>query len=142
MIDTAPDSAWKVHKKNPDRTFYSLGDGFVVAYHKRITDPSEFALDVLDLVTHRRRAARLWNALAAIPLAVSPGRGRLLLHVVNYGSPIDADVQARVHGHFPRALLHAPGLEKPSVLKVSKRGTMSEVFLPELNRVATIEFLR
>ena len=31
-----------------------------------IADPSEFALDVIDIITHKRRAVRTWNAPAVI----------------------------------------------------------------------------
>jgi len=140
VIDSKPDPSWREHKKDKDRTFYSMGKGFVVAYHEKTVDPSEYALDVIDLVTHRRRAARTWNALASILLATA-GRepSQLLLHVINYGSPVEAEVQARVQGKYRKAMLREPG-KAPSELKLFYRGTMTEIYLPNLTRIATVEF--
>ena len=78
--------------------------GQVVAYKRPVADPSEFALDVIDIITHRKRAVRTWNAPAVIALAT----GEKLVHLVNYGSPIDMDVQTRVQGHFTKATLMRP----------------------------------
>jgi hypothetical protein len=140
VVDSKPEAAWKVARKDEDRTFYSLGKGQVVAYHKRIADPSEFALDVIDLLTHRRRAARLWNAPSAIPLAtVGASPRETLLHIVNYGGIGRREVQARVQGRFNRATLLAPGKD-PADLKVYHRAQTSEVFPPELGRITTIHF--
>ncbi|MBM3725986.1 MAG: hypothetical protein FJW40_11245 [Acidobacteria bacterium] len=147
VIDTPPQASWpqavgKVARQDKDRTFYTVGRGQVVAYHKRIADPSEFALDVIDLATYRRRAARIWNALAAIPLLTEGRRpGECVLHVINYGSPVEREaVQARVQGHFGRATLLRPGA-KPAELKTYRRGSMTEIFLPGLARLAMVEFV-
>jgi hypothetical protein len=142
VIDSKPDPSWPVLKKNEDRTFYSLGKGQVVAYHEAIGDPSEFGLDLIDLVTHRRRPARMWNALASIPLAtLSPNPRALLLNAINYGSPVDAEVPARVLGSYTSARLLRPG-HTAAPIKVAKRGLMTEVALPRLDHLAVIEFLR
>ncbi|MBL8215443.1 MAG: hypothetical protein JNK87_32280 [Bryobacterales bacterium] len=141
VIDSKPDASWREHKKDKDRTFYSLGKGFVVAYHEKAADPSEYALDLIDLVTHRRRAARTWNSLSSVLLATQGTRpGQLLLHVTNYGSPTDNEVQARVQGRYRKAVVREPGAQ-PAELKLFYRGTMTEIYLPHLNRVATVEFL-
>ena len=124
------------------KAFFTVGKGQVVAYHETIGDPSEFGLDLIDLVTHRRRPARMWNALASIPLAtLSPNPRALLLHAINYGSPVDAEVPARVLGSYASARLLRPG-HAAAPMKVSKRGLMSEVALPRLDHLAVIEFLR
>lgn len=133
VVDARPDPSWKLTRKDADRDFYSLGRGQVVAYHKRIADPSEFALDVIDLVGHRSRAARLWNAPAAVLLATSGG----LLHIINYGSPVE-ELQARVQGHFTRATLLRPDAA-PQPLKIFRRGSTTEVFLP-VTRLAVVRF--
>ena len=150
VVDTPGDGAWwrvaglKPFRKQEDRDFYSLGRGQVVAYKEPIADPSEFAFDVIDVVTQKRRAARLWNAPSIIALATaapasSSARGGVLLHALNYGSPIRSDLQARVQGVFAKATLLRPD-GPPIPLKPAKRGTTTEVFLPELRRVGTVVF--
>ncbi len=135
VIDSAPQANGKVVKKDTDRTIYSVGKGQVVAYHETISDPSEFALDCIDLLTHRRRAARLWNASSAIPLATS---GRLL-HIIQYGGPITNEIQARMQGIYNRATLLRPEAP-PLPLKVYRRGTTTEVFPSAIRRLAVVQF--
>ncbi|MFN9266854.1 MAG: hypothetical protein ACK6DY_25630 [Acidobacteriota bacterium] len=135
VIDSAPVAGWQRIKEDLDRTVYGVGRGQVVAYHKRVQDPSEFALDCIDLVTHKRRATRLWNAPAAIPLATAGG----LLHVIQYGSPIEVEIQARVQGVYRSATLLRPE-GPPLPLKLYRRGTMSEVFPPSIQRLGVVQF--
>lgn len=134
VIDLAPPKA-AIEREDTDRTIYRHGKGRIVAYHKRIQDPSEFALDCIDLLTHRRRAARLWNAPAAIPLATAGG----LLHIVQYGGPIEGELQARVRGNYSRATLLRPEAP-PKSLPVFRRGEMTEVFPHGIRRVAVVKF--
>jgi hypothetical protein len=127
-------------REETDRLFYRLGKGTLVAYRRPIVDPSEFAMDVIDLITHRRRATRLWNALSAIPLATEGERaGEALLHVVNYGSAAKEEIQAHIQGHFSKALLLSPE-KAPLVLKTARRGPSTEVFLPTMERLAVVRF--
>jgi hypothetical protein len=129
-----------VIREEADRVFCRMGKGTVVAYRRPIVDPSEFAMDVIDLITHRRRATRLWNALSAIPLATEGERkGEALLHVVNYGSPAREEIQAHIQGHFSKAMLLSPE-KAPVALKTVRRGPSTEVFLPTLERVAVVRF--
>ena len=147
IADAAGDNAWwrgprlKLVKRQEDREFYALGRGQVVAYREAISDPYEFAFDVIDIVTQKRRAARLWNAPSAIALATSspPGanRGRALLHLINYGSRLEGEVLVAVQGSYSRATLLRP--EGPAqLLSTARRETATEVTLPELERVGTI----
>ncbi len=62
-----------------------------------------------------------------------------MAHLVNYGSPIDVDIQARVQGHFSKATLLRPDGE-PVVLKTAKRGSSTEVEVPELRRLGVLVF--
>jgi hypothetical protein len=136
---------WKVAGLKPlrsekDREFFGLGKGQVVAYARPIADPSEFALDVIDIITHKKRAARLWNAPSVIALATaSPKAGERLLHLVNYGAPVTMDVQARVQGHYAKATLIRPDAD-PLPLDAAKRGSMTEVQVPALKRLGVIVF--
>ena len=132
-----PAADWKKLKSQEDRDFYGLGKGQVVVYRDSIDDPSEFALDVIDIITHKQRAIRLWNALAVIPLATQGEAGGALLHLVNYGSPLDIDFPARVRGDYTKAELLRPEAA-PLPLKTAKRGPSTEVVVPELRRVATV----
>ena len=137
---------WKPHvgkliKSEPDRDFYSTRSGQLVAYKELISDPSEFALDVIDLVTHKKRAVRMWNAPAIIAVATeSPRKGERLVHLVNYGSAIDSDVQLRVQGRYRKATLMRPEAA-PQDLQTAARGTTTEVQVPALGRVATLVFV-
>ena len=131
---------WKRVKQEPDRDFFEIGSGRVAAYHKRIADPSEFALDMIDLVGHRRRTARLWNAQSAVVFSTAgPAPGQALLHIVNYGATQNEEIQARIDGHFKQATLLRPEAA-PVSLKTQPRGLATEVFLPRLERVAVIQF--
>jgi hypothetical protein len=139
IVTTSPTGLTEV-RADKDRVVYSLGKGQVIAYKRPIADPSEFALDVIDIVTHKKRAARLWNAPSVIALATeSPRPGERLLHLINYGSPIDTDVQARVQGHYSKATLLRPNGD-PKPLQTAKRGTMTEVQVPELSRLGVVVF--
>ncbi len=147
IVDAPGDDAWwrgpqlKLVKRQEDREFYSLGRGQVVAYREAISDPYNFAFDVIDIVTQKRRAARLWNAPTAIALATSSpagaNRGRALLHLINYGSRLDGEVLVAVQGSYSRATLLRP--EGPAQsLPTARRETATEVTLPELERVGTL----
>ena len=126
-------------RQEDDREVFSLGKGQVVAYRKRIAEPSEFALDVIDLVTHRQRPLRLWNAPAIIGVATQGVRTGIILTLLNYGVNVPEDIQAHVLGTYTRALLHSPGTA-PTLLKTAKRAAMTEVFIPKLERACAIEF--
>ncbi|HUQ91939.1 MAG TPA: hypothetical protein VM120_09670 [Bryobacteraceae bacterium] len=130
----------KTIRSEKDREFYSLAKGQLVAYRRPISDPSEFALDVIDIITHKNRAVRLWNGPSVIALATaSPQPAQRLVHLVNYGSPIDTDVQVRVQGHFAKAALLRPDASELT-LPTAKRGTMTEVQVPALKRLGILKF--
>jgi len=147
IVDAPGENAWwrdprlKLVRRQEDREFYSLGRGQVVAYREAISDPYNFAFDVIDLVTQSRRPARLWNAPSAIALATSapPGAnlGRALLHLINYGSRLEGEVLVAVQGSYSRATLLRPE-GKARSLPTARRGTTTEVTLPELGRVGTL----
>lgn len=133
------DPAAKSLKVDEDREIFSLGKGQVVAYKKRIADPSEFALDVIDLVTHRQRALRLWNANTIVGVATEGKTAGAIVNLINYGTNVPEEVQVQVHGNFTKALMHSPGAT-PTALKAAKRAAKTEVFVPKLERCCTIEF--
>ncbi len=147
IVDAPGDNAWwrgpqlKLVKRQEDREFYSLGRGQVVAYREAISDAYNFAFDLIDIVTQKRRAARLWNAPSAIALATSspPGanRGRALLHLINYGSRLEGEVLVAVQGSYSRAMLLRPGGPAQS-LPTARRETATEVTLPGLERLAVV----
>ncbi len=141
VLDSPAPPQARLRKQEADRAFYSLGKGTVVTYNKRVVDPSEFALDVIDLVTHKRRPCRIWNAPSAIATAtVAANQQQAILRVVNYGVPLpDAEIQAHVQGQFSRAELLSPG-GQPQQLTTARRGTSTEVFLTKLDRLAVIVF--
>lgn len=149
VVDDLTENAWWRRggpvrvKTQEDREFYSLGKGQVVAYHQ-VDDPGELALDVVDLVTQARRPTRLWNAQGGIALATSgpssgPVRGRALLQVVNYSRPVDEPVLARIEGNYTRASVLRPD-HPPLEVRVAKRGTQSEVAIPEMACLAVVVF--
>jgi hypothetical protein len=140
VTTVAPPAGLKEVRSEQDRTIYSLGKGQVVAYKRMIADPSEFALDVIDVVTHKNRAVRMWNAPSVIALATaSPKAGERLVHLINYGSPIDMEVQTRVQGHYANAMLLRPDAD-PLKLPAAKRGSTTEVQVPELKRLGVVVF--
>lgn len=144
VVDAPGDKAWwrvpgmKAVQEQSDRIFYALGKGRVVAYNDPVADPSEFALDVLDLVTYRHRPVRAWNAGTVVYTASRRGT-QSIATLMNYGRQRIYDVQLRVRGNFKTATLHAPGApEKP--LEAKRREAMTEVFLPELGRMGVVVF--
>jgi hypothetical protein len=151
VITDAPakDGWWRVDglaelEKQDDRVFYRLGEGRLVAYHRRIADPSEFALDVIDIVTHRRRALRMWNAPAVIGRALEGPRSGpfacdAVVTAVNYGDDRDRETLTRVLGHYEKALLLRPEAE-PAELETRRRGVTTEVTLPGFQRAAAVLF--
>ena len=140
LVTTSAPGGLKQIRGDEERAFYAIGKGQVVGYKTAIADPSEFALDVIDIVTHKQRAVRLWNAPTVIALATaSPKRGERLMHLVNYGSPINVEVQARVQGIYNGATLLRPDAD-PVPLTTAKRGTTTEVQVPEIRRLAVVAF--
>ncbi len=130
----------KLVRSEADRDFYSLGRGQVVAYQRPVNDPSEFALDVIDIVAHRNRAVRLWNAPAVVALAAKGAApGQAIMHLVNYGSPVDSEIQARIQGSYRKGQLIRPE-GAPIELKPAGRGTTTEVMVPELRRLGVVVF--
>jgi hypothetical protein len=140
VVDGSGDRAWwrapglKPLRGDPERDYFLLGKGQVVAYKEPVADPSELALDMIDYVKQERRAARVFNCNAAVIMA-----GSAVLYVVNYGRAQDQPVLARIQGRFSKATLHRPEAPPESV-KVSRRGSSSEATLPGLERVAAVTF--
>ena len=58
---------------------------------------------------------------------------------MNYGKPIDSDIQVRAQGQYNRATMLRPD-GSPIPLKPAKRGAMTEVFIPELKRLGVLIF--
>jgi hypothetical protein len=134
-----PQAWWRVAglrhlREDPDRDYYSLGKGQVVAYKEPVVDPSDLALDMIDYVTQNRRAARVFNCNSAVVMA-----GRAVLYIINYGRPQDLPVLARIQGAFTKATLLRPEAA-PQTVKLSRRGSSSEATLPGLERVAAVVF--
>jgi hypothetical protein len=139
VVDAPAEGAWwrvaemSGAREQEDRVFHKLGRGQVVAYRQPVEDPSEFAFDVIDLATHARRAVRLFAAGAVFALVAGE---RLAL--VNYGAPQNREIVVHVHGHHSRAVLERP--EDASIeLKASRRGPVTELRVPSIERVATVE---
>ncbi len=145
MVIAAGKPAWwlapeaRKTRADQDRDFYSLGQGQVVAYRQPIADPSEFALDVIDLTGVRRRDVRVWNAGAVVGLA-SAGEPPWL-HLLNYDAPRDDEFPARVEGIFAGALLYEPGAAGPRRLKAVARGSSTEITVERLGRLGSIELI-
>jgi hypothetical protein len=121
-------------RSDEDRDHYTLGKGRVVVYREPIADPSEFALDVIDLLGVRTRDLRLWNAGAVIGMATGAGP-RAWIHLVNYGDSIEG-FPVRIEGLFRSATLHDPGASRP--LPAAKRGPTTEITVDRLNRLGVI----
>jgi hypothetical protein len=140
VVDAPGEQAWwrvpglKLVREDQERRFYALGKGQIVAYKDPVVDPSELALDMIDYITQKRRAARVFNCNAAVAMA-----GESVLYIVNYGRPQDLPVLARIQGSFTKATLLRPEAP-PASVKVSRRGTSSEATLPGLERVAAVVF--
>jgi hypothetical protein len=141
VVDGSEKPWWKASQLQPlreeeDRWFFRLGAGTVVAYKDAVEDPSEFAFDAIDLLTHRRRAVRIWNAPTVIATAFDAPRTMI---AINYGARRGMEIQARVQGVWATARLLRPEAE-PVTLKAVRRGETTEVFLPELRRLGVVEF--
>ncbi len=135
-------SELKVEREQEDRTFYRLGRGKVVAYKKQSDDPSDFALDVIDLATHAQRAVRLWFAPGIIgSLTVGPKtgplRGKAVLRALNYGRPMRWELLMYAYGNYQNAMLYRPEGD-PVPVKTAKRLTCTELLLPQLGRIGAV----
>jgi hypothetical protein len=147
VVDGHDQPAWwrtpelKLVRSDADRNYYALGKGQVVAYKADIEDPGMIALDLIDLLTQKRRPARIWNCNAGLVMATSApaGAGSALLQVINYSRPSEPPVLARIHGAYRQATLLRPEAA-PLELKVSPRAGGSEVEIPGLERVAVVVF--
>jgi len=144
VSDAYGDGAWwrtpGLHPERAfeDREFHSLAKGRIVAYKQPVSDPGDFAMDVLDLAGERR-PVRIWDVSAAVA-AVSRGeRNRAVLRVVNYGSPARQAIMVHVHGTYRSATLLRPESE-PLSLATCRRGEDTEIMLPALRRVAVVKF--
>jgi hypothetical protein len=150
VADEPGEKAWwrvpgmKLLNSYADREVYSSGKGRIVAYREPVSDPGEFALDLIDYATQKRRPARTWNSQGGLVLATAapktgPVTGTAALHVINYSQPTEQPILVSIQGNFSSATVLRP--EAQSVpLKISPRGTASEVALPGLGRVATVVF--
>lgn len=125
-------------RSDRDRDHFSLGNGRIVAYHDPILDPSEFALDVVDLIGVQTRDVRLWNAPTVVGSAFQAGRSAAQVHLVNYDTPLDQGFPTRVDGVFRRATVYEPDGEVRS-LKAVKRGEATEIWVDRIGRFALIE---
>ena len=125
-------------RSDRDRDHFSLGNGRIVAYHDPILDPSEFALDVIDLIGVQTRDVRLWNAPTVVGSTFEAGRTAAQVHLVNYDAPLDQGFPTRVDGVFRRATVYEPdGQVRP--LKAVKRGEATEIWVDRIGRFALIE---
>jgi hypothetical protein len=144
VVDARGESPWwrtaglKETKVQADRTFYTLGKGTVVAYTKAIANPSEFALDAIDLATYRNRSIRAWGAGTVVYTASRRG-SESIATLMNYGRSKIYDLQMRIRGRYTTAVLHTPEAE-PKTLEARGRETMTEAFLPELGRMGVVVF--
>jgi len=143
VVDAPAEKAWwrvpglSVVREEEDRVIHKLGKGQVVAYRKTVEDPSEFALDVNDFVTHKKRALRMFRAPSVLGLVTQAKAGEAMVLLVNYGSPQRRDFTIHVQGLFPRVRVEHP--ESASVdLKPMRRGSVTEIHIPDIERVAVI----
>ena len=137
-------SALKPVQSDPDRDFYALGRGRLIAYKARITDPGDVALDLIDFITQKRRTVRIWNcgagqARAAFLPAGAAIPGKAVLHLVNYSRPAEMPVLARIQGEYSKATALGPDLD-PTPVPVARRGSGSEVTLPRVGRAVSVVF--
>ncbi len=138
---------WRVpelalERDEPDRETYRLGRGKVIAYKQTISDPSDFALDVIDLVTQAKRAVRTWYAGTIIPTFSCDPNLRdapAVLSIINYGGPLEYELLFYVQGHYERAVLLRPEAERLE-LKTARRGAATEITVPELRRGGMVLF--
>lgn len=150
VADEPGERAWwripglKLLRSYEDREVFAAELGQIIAYKEPVSDPGECALDLIDFAGRDYRPARLYNAQAAVAMAVlGPREGPLAagaaLHLVNYGQPQGFPVLARIHGHYERATLLRPEAD-PAEVRVARRGAASEVAIPQLRRAATVLF--
>jgi hypothetical protein len=143
IVDAPAEKAWwktaglATAKEEEDRVLYKCGKGLLVAYRKPIEDPSEFAFDVIDFVTQKKRAVRIFMAPSVLPLVTQSRPREATLLLVNYGSPQRREFIVHVQGLFANARLERPEAASAEI-KPSRRGTASEIVVPEINRAAVV----
>jgi hypothetical protein len=132
---------WKVAglrklRSEEERDVYALGRGAILVYRAPVADPSEFALDVIDVLGWRRRDLRIWGADAIIGVLHRQDGGAVSVDLVNYGGR-EGDFLIRLEGAFHKATLRQPGLE-PLALRAAIRGSGTEIEMPRIQRVASL----
>jgi hypothetical protein len=115
---------------------YALGRGAILVYRAPVADPSEFALDVIDVLGWRRRDLRIWGADAIIGVLHRQDGGAVSVDLVNYGGRA-GDFLIRLEGAFHKATLRQPGVQ-PLALRAAIRGSGTEIEMPRIQRVASL----
>ncbi len=122
--------------EEPEREFYELGQGTIIAYREPIRDPGEFALDVIDALGWRTRDLRLWGTAAVIGILHRQPGGKRSVELINYAGRA-RDFLVRLEGAFTRATLRLPGVQ-PQQLRALPYGSGTEVEVPALGRLASL----
>ncbi len=139
---TAGEAAWwlapgvRKTAEEPEREFYALGQGSIIAYREPVGDPGEFALDVIDALGWRTRDLRLWGTTALIGILHRQPGGKLSVELINYAGRA-RDFLVRVEGKFARAALRVPGLP-PRPLRALVYGSGTEVEVPAAGRLVSL----
>jgi hypothetical protein len=125
-------------RSNDEWDLYAAGQGEVFAYRSTVEDPSEFALDVIDAINRKNLDLRLWTAESVLGTLHRSPEGKLVLALVNYGSPLDRDFLVYVRGRFRSAEYLEPGSDEARPLQLTKRPQGVEMNLRHLSRIALI----
>jgi hypothetical protein len=125
-------------RSDDDGDLYAAGQGEVFAYRSAVADPSEFALDVIDAINQKNLDLRLWTAESVLGTLHRSAEGKLVLALVNYGSPLDRDFLVYVRGRFRSAEFLEPASDAARPLQLTRRPQGVEINLRRLSRIALI----
>ena len=115
---------------------FEFGKGVIFGYREPIIDPAEFALDVIDAEGDGTRDLRLYNADSVVGIPHRLPGGGISVELINYGGQTQ-DFMVRVEGAFRKATWRTPE-GPPTVLKLTRQGTGTEVEVLYMNRFASI----
>jgi hypothetical protein len=108
------------------------GAGRIVVYKEDPPDPESLSKDLLDLIGNENLPVRLFNAASVLAQAgTDPGRGRLLVQLVNYATEPSERITVRAAGEYRGARLYSPDAP-PADLKTTRSGGKTDVLLAKV----------
>jgi len=127
-------------QEHPRYNIRLAGKGKLAIAKAELDDPLTLANDSVVLVSHRYELLRFYNAGAVSSyLTASPGRKRVVLHMLFYANRGPEDASVRIAGSYRSARLWTEDRPDPRRLEVQPGRGGVELHLPPLSGYAAAE---